>query len=184
MKTLEEIKVHLSTTVYDEESKQNIAGFLIGKEIKKGRNYLGLDFAIPKNFDYFKEWYEESEEEHPKAKAYQDGKWFDVTFDEICGNLKKYNPVICDGVMPDDILEKIYKEFIGEEEPKYKYVGEEREELKKYKKTLIDIIESNEKYLKYEAVHNNPFDFIIKFSNEEYKAKLDDIECKLHETVD
>lgn len=89
MKTLEEIKTHLSTTVYDEESKQTIAGFLIGKEIKKGRNYLGLDFAIPKNFDYFKEWYEESEQEHPKAKVLKDGKWFDITFDEICGNLKK-----------------------------------------------------------------------------------------------
>ena len=119
MKTLEEIKAHLNTTVYDEESKQNIEGFLIGKEIKKGRNYLGLDFAIPKNFDYFKEWYEESEEEHPKAKAYQDGKWFDVTFDEICGNLKKYNPVICDGVMSDDILTKIFDELgIGNNESK------------------------------------------------------------------
>lgn len=184
MKTLEEIKAHLSTTVYDEESKQTIAGFLIGKEIGKEEGLLDVEFDLPKSFDDFKSWFDESEEEHPKAKVLKDGKWFDITFDEICGNLKKYNPVICDGVMPDDILEKIYKKFIGEEEPKYKYVGEEREELKKDKKTLIGIIESNEKYLKSEAIYNDPFDFIVKFSNEECKAKLDDIERKLHETVD
>ena len=209
MKTLEEIKSHLSTTVYDEESKQTIAGFLIGKEIGKEEGLLDIEFDLPKSFEDFKSWFDDpsknyfqrkdsivndgkvlledelkNEKSELKAKAYQDGKWFDVTFDEICGNLKKYNPVICDGVMPDDILEKIYKELIGEEEPKYKYVGEEREELKKDKKTLIGIIESNEKYLKYEAIDNDPFDFIVKFSNEQCKAKLDDIERKLHETVD
>ncbi len=119
MKTLEEIKAHLSTTVYDEYSKQVISGFLIGKEIKKGRNYLGLDFAMPKNFDYFKEWYEESEEEHPKTKVLKDGKWFNTTFDEICENLKKYNTVICDEVISDEILTKIFDELgIGNNESK------------------------------------------------------------------
>lgn len=173
MKTLEEIKAHLSMTVYDEYSKQKIAGFIIGKEVKKGRNSLSLDFATPKNFDYFKEWFDdqsnnyfqrkdsiindgkdvfedEFKNEKPKlkAKAYQDGKWFDVAFDEICGQLKNFNPVVCDGVIPDDILDKIFKEISGEEEPRYKYIGKERENLIKRKELLIDIIEDNEKKIR------------------------------------
>lgn len=173
MKTLEEIKTHLSTTVYDEESKQTIAGFLIGKEIKKGRNYLGLDFAIPKNFDYFKEWYEESEEEHPKAKVLKDGKWFDITFDEICGNLKKYNPVICDGVMPDDILTKIFDELgIG--------YNESKNNSNKSKKRELSIIDSmgldkiNPIALSTEA---------LKAVNELLKRR-NELEKQLNETVD
>lgn len=119
MKTLEEVQAHLNSTIYDEYSKERIAAFIAREEMKKGIEYVGLDFAIPKNFDYFKEWFDESEEEHPKAKVYQDGKWFDITFDEICGNLKKYNPVICDGVMPDDILTKTFDELgIGYNESK------------------------------------------------------------------
>lgn len=39
MKTLEEIKAHLSMTVYDEYSKQKIAGFIIGKEVKKRKEF-------------------------------------------------------------------------------------------------------------------------------------------------
>lgn len=173
MKTLEEIKTHLSTTVYDEESKQTIAGFLIGKEIKKGRNYLGLDFAIPKNFDYFKEWYEESEEEHPKAKVLKDGKWFDITFDEICGNLKKYNPVICDGVMPDDILTKIFDELgIGNNESK--------NNSNKYKERELSIIDS----MGLDKI--NP----LALSTEALKAvnnllqRRNELEKELNETVD
>lgn len=48
MKTLEEIKAHLITTVYDEESKQNIAGFLIGKEIGKEEGLLDMSLIFPK----------------------------------------------------------------------------------------------------------------------------------------
>lgn len=173
MKTLEEIKVHLSTTVYDEESKQNIAGFLIGKEIKKGRNYLGLDFAIPKNFDYFKEWYEESEEEHPKAKVLKDGKWFDITFDEICGNLKKYNPVICDGVMPDDILTKIFDELgIGNNESKNNSNKSKERELSIIDSMGLDKI--NPIALSTEA---------LKAVNELLKRR-NELEKQLNETVD
>ena len=53
MKTLEEIKEHLSTTVYDEDSKQRIAGFLIGKEIGKEEGTLDIEFALPKSFEEF-----------------------------------------------------------------------------------------------------------------------------------
>lgn len=173
MKTLEEIKEHLSTTVYDEDSKQRIAGFLIGKEIKKGRNYLGLDFAIPKNFDYFKEWYEDSEEEHPKAKAYQDGKWSDVTFDEICGNLKKYNPVICDGVMSDDILTKIFDELgIGNNESKNNSNKSKERELSIIDSMGLDKI--NPIALSTEA---------LRAVNELLKRR-NELEKQLNETVD
>jgi hypothetical protein len=209
MKTLEEIKAHLSMTVYDEYSKQKIAGFIIGKEVKKGRNSLSLDFATPKNFDYFKEWFDdpsnnyfqrkdsiindgkdvfedEFKNEKPKlkAKAYQDGKWFDVTFDEICGQLKIFNPVVCDGVIPDDILDKIFKEISGEEEPRYKYIGKERENLIKRKELLIDIIEDNEKKNKEIAIANPFISKMINFFNDSYKKEIKNIDDKLRETVD
>lgn len=182
MRTLEEVKKHIHEVGYTDTAQLRIAGFLVGVGVKDEHEIIVFRNGV-NEFSTFLHWFNNSSTEL-KVKAYQDGKWFDITFDEICGNLKKYNPVICDGVMPDDILEKIWEELSGKEEPKYKYVGEEREELKKDKKTLIDIIESNEKYLKYEAVYNAPYDFIIKLSNAQCKAKLDDIERKLHETVD
>lgn len=173
MKTLEEIKAHLSTTVYDEESKQTIAGFLIGKEIGKEEGLLDIEFDLPKSFEDFKSWFDESEEEHPKAKAYQDGKWFDITFDEICGNLKKYNPVICDGVMPDDILTKIFDELgIG--------YNESKNNSNKSKKRELSIIDSmgldkiNPIALSTEA---------LKAVNELLKRR-NELEKQLNETVD
>lgn len=173
MKTLEEIKAHLSTTVYDEESKQTIAGFLIGKEIGKEEGLLDIEFDLPKSFEDFKEWYEESEEEHPKAKVLKDGKWFDITFDEICGNLKKYNPVICDGVMSDDILTKIFDELgIG--------YNESKNNSNKSKKRELSIIDSmgldkiNPIALSTEA---------LKAVNELLKRK-NELEKQLNETVD
>lgn len=135
MKTLEEIKAHLSTTVYDEESKQTITGFLIGKEIGKEEGLLDIEFDLPQSFDDFKSWFDESEEEYPKAKVLKDGKWFDITFDEICGNLKKYNPVVCDGVMPDDILTKIFDELgIGD--------NDNSKKSNKYKERELSILDS------------------------------------------
>ena len=173
MKTLEEIKAHLSTTVYDEESKQTIAGFLIGKEIGKEEGLLDIEFDLPKSFEDFKSWFDESEEEHPKAKAYQDGKWFDITFDEICGNLKKYNPVICDGVMPDDILTKIFDELgIGNNESKNNFNKSKERELSIIDSMGLDKI--------------NP----IALSTESLKAvnellkRRNELEKQLNETVD
>lgn len=173
MKTLEEIKAHLSTTVYDEESKQTIAGFLIGKEIGKEEGLLDIEFDLPKSFEDFKSWFDESEEEHPKAKAYQDGKWFDITFDEICGNLKKYNPVICDGVMPDDILTKIFDELgIGNNESKNNSNKSKERELSIIDSMGLDKI--NPIALSTEA---------LKAVNELLKRR-NELEKQLNETVD
>lgn len=173
MKTLEEIKAHLSTTVYDEESKQTITGFLIGKEIGKEEGLLDIEFDLPQSFDDFKSWFDESEEEHPKAKAYQDSKWFDITFDEICKNLKKYNPVICDGVVPDEILAKIFDELgIGNNESK--------NNSNKSKERELSIIDS----MGLDKI--NP----IALSTESLKAvnellkRRNELEKQLNETVD
>lgn len=173
MKTLEEIKAHLSTTVYDEESKQTITGFLIGKEIGKEEGLLDIEFDLPQSFDDFKSWFDESEEEHPKAKVLKDGKWFDITFDEICGNLKKYNPVVCDGVMPDDILTKIFDELgIGNNESK--------NNSNKSKERELSIIDS----MGLDKI--NP----IALSTESLKAvnellkRRNELEKQLNETVD
>lgn len=160
MKTLEEIKAHLSMTVYDEYSKQKIAGFIIGKEVKKGRNSLSLDFATPKNFDYFKEWFDdpsnnyfqrkdsiindgkdvfedEFKNEKPKlkAKAYQNGEWEEVNFDEMIKSLKDFKPVICEKVLSDSMLEKIMKELgIGD--------NDNSKKSNKYKKRELSILDS------------------------------------------
>lgn len=41
---------------------KNIAGFLIGKEIGKEEGLLDIEFDLPKSFDDFKSWFDESEE--------------------------------------------------------------------------------------------------------------------------
>lgn len=135
MKTLEEIKEHLSTTVYDEDSKQRIAGFLIGKEIGKEEGILDVEFELPKSFEDFVKYFNESEEEHPNAKVLKDGKWFDITFDEICKNLKDFNPVICDKVLSDDVLTRILDELgLNNDESK--------NSSNKYKERELSIIDS------------------------------------------
>lgn len=198
MKTLEEIKTHLSTTVYDEESKQTIAGFLIGKEIGKEEGLLNIEFDLPKSFEDFKSWFDDpsknyfqrkdsivndgkvlledelkNEKSELKAKAYQDGKWFDVTFDEICGNLKKYNPVICDGVMPDDILTKIFDKLgIGNNESKNNSNKSKERELSIIDSMGLDKI--NPIALSTEA---------LRAVNELLKRR-NELEKQLNETVD
>ena len=173
MRTLEEIKAHLSTTVYDEDSKQRIAGFLIGKEIGKEEGILDVEFELPKSFEDFVKYFNESEEEHPNAKVLKDGKWFDITFDEICGNLKKYNPVICDGVMPDDILTKIFDELgIGNNESKNNSNKSKERELSIIDSMGLDKI--NPIALSTEA---------LKAVNELLKRR-NELEKQLNETVD
>lgn len=135
MKTLEEIKEHLSKTVYDEDSKQKIAGFLIGKEIGKEEGILDVEFELPKSFEDFVKYFNESEEEHPNAKVLKDGKWFDITFDEICKNLKDFNPVICDKVLSADVLTRILDELgLNNDESK--------NSSNKYKERELSIIDS------------------------------------------
>lgn len=184
MKTLEEIKAHLSTTVYDEGSKHIISGFLFGNEIIKGNESLCLDFAIPQKFDDFVNWFNESEENTPKAKVYKDDKWFDITFDEIFEELKKFRPVICDAALSDEMIERIMKELgIKEEKPRYKYTGSERSDLIKKKNNLELIIKKNDKFIKDFDGDCMFVELIMKINNL-HKFTLKEIEDKLNETVD
>lgn len=200
MRTLEEVKKHVYEMGYTNEAQLRIAGFLIGVGVKGEYEIIRFKNGV-NEFSTFLHWFNDSpsdyfrrkdvfedefKNEKPKlkAKAYQDGKWFDVTFDEICGQLKKFNPVVCDGVIPDDILDKIFKEISGEEEPRYKYIGKERENLIKRKELLIDIIEDNEKKNKEIAIANPFISKMINFFNDSYKKEIKNIDDKLRETVD
>lgn len=200
MRTLEEVKKHVYEMGYTNEAQLRIAGFLIGVGVKGEYEIIRFKNGV-NEFSTFLHWFNDSpsdyfrrkdvfedefKNEKPKlkAKAYQDGKWFDVTFDEICGQLKKFNPVVCDGVIPDDILDKIFKDFSGEEEPRYKYIGKERENLIKRKELLIDIIEDNEKKNKEIAIANPFISKMINFFNDSYKKEIKNIDDKLRETVD
>lgn len=208
MRTLEEVKKHVYEIGYTNEAQLRIAGFLVGVGVKGEYEIIRFKNGV-NEFSTFLHWFkdlskdyfrrkddivndgkvlfeEELKTKKPelKAKAYQDGKWFDVTFDEICGQLKKFNPVVCDGVIPDDILDKIFKEISGEEEPRYKYIGKERENLIKRKELLIDIIEDNEKKNKEIAIANPFISKMINFFNDSYKKEIKNIDDKLRETVD
>lgn len=200
MRTLEEVKKHVYEIGYTNEAQLRIAGFLIGVGVKGEYEIIRFKNGV-NEFSTFLHWFNDSpsdyfrrkdvfedefKNEKPKlkAKAYQDGKWFDVTFDEICGQLKNFNPVVCDGVIPDDILDKIFKEISGEEEPRYKYIGKERENLIKRKELLIDIIEDNEKKNKEIAIANPFISKMINFFNDSYKKEIKNIDDKLRETVD
>lgn len=177
MKTLEEVKGHIYEVGYTEKAIERICGFLIGKELKR-ENEL-LRFCKGENeFSDFLNWFKDSSTDYFRRK--------DVEKNEVYGNIKIEPIPVSINVVYDNIFEEILKEigFKKEEKPKYKYTGEKREELKKDKKTLINIIESNENYLKHEDIYNSPYDFIINFSNAQCKAKLNDIERKLNETVD
>lgn len=163
MKTLEEIKEHLSTTVYDEDSKQRIAGFLIGKEIGKEEGTLDIEFALPKSFEEFGEWFNDSSKDYFQRK----------------------DSIVNDGLVPDDILEKMFKVFFGEEEPKYKYVGEERNSLIKKKDALELIVKENDKFIKNcNDSDDLMFVKLLKEINDTHKVTLKGIENKLNETVD
>ena len=163
MKTLEEIKEHLSTTVYDEDSKQRIAGFLIGKEIGKEEGALDIEFALPKSFEEFGEWFNDSSKNYFQRK----------------------DDIVNDEVVPDDILEKILKVFFGEKEPKYKYTGEERENLIKYReKFQYAISELKNEYIG-SLINNDCFSSLIyRDYIDNYTRCLKNIEDKLNETVD
>lgn len=128
MKTLEEVKKHIHEVGYTDTAQLRIAGFLVGVGVKDEHEIIVFRNGV-NEFSTFLHWFNNSSTEL-KVKAYQDGKWFDITFDEIFGNLKKYNPVICDGVMPDEILTKIFDELgIGNNESKNNYNKSKEREL-------------------------------------------------------
>lgn len=117
MRTLEEVKKHIHEVGYTDTAQLRIAGFLVGVGVKDEHEIIVFRNGV-NEFSTFLHWFNNLSTEL-KAKAYQDGKWLDINFDEICDNLKKYNPVVCDGVMPDDILTKIFDELgIGNNESK------------------------------------------------------------------
>lgn len=164
MRTLEEVKKHIHEVGYTDTAQLRIAGFLVGVGVKDEHEIIVFRNGV-NEFSTFLHWFNNLSTEL-KAKAYQDGKWLDINFDEICDNLKKYNPVVCDGVMPDDILTKIFDELgIGNNESK------ERE---------LSIIDSmgldkiNPIALSTEA---------LKAVNELLKRR-DELEKQLNETVD
>lgn len=117
MRTLEEVKKHIHEVGYTDTAQLRIAGFLVGVGVKDEHEIIVFRNGV-NEFSTFLHWFNNLSTEL-KAKAYQDGKWLDINFDEICDNLKKYNPVVCDGVMPGDILTKIFDELgIGNNESK------------------------------------------------------------------
>lgn len=210
MKTLEEIKKHLSTTVYDEDSKHKIAGFLISKEIGKEEGILDIEFAFPESFEDFEEWFNKSSKDYfqrkndivndgkvflknelkneksgLKIKVYQDGRYFDMTYDEILSQLKDFKPVICEGIVDEYVIEKLYNEFFVEKEPKYKYVGEERENLIKYREKFQYAISELKNEYTGSLINNECFSSLIyRAYIDNYTRCLKNIEDKLNETVD
>lgn len=189
MKTLEEVKKHIHEVGYTDTAQLRIAGFLVGVGVKDEHEIIVFRNGV-NEFSTFLHWFNDSpsdyfrrkdvfedefKNEKPKlkAKAYQDSKWFDITFDEICKNLKKYNPVICDGVVPDEILAKIFDELgIGNNESK--------NNSNKSKERELSIIDS----MGLDKI--NP----IALSTESLKAvnellkRRNELEKQLNETVD
>lgn len=133
MRTLEEVKKHLEKTVYGRNEQENILGFLVGKGILNFDDFE-LDFAgnEEKDFKDFIEWFNK---EDLKAKAYQNGEWEEVNFDEIIKSLKDFKPVICEKVLSDSMLEKIMKELgIGD--------NDNSKKSNKYKERELSILDS------------------------------------------
>ena len=171
MKTLEEVKKHIHEVGYTDTAQLRIAGFLVGVGVKDEHEIIVFRNGV-NEFSTFLHWFNNSSTEL-KAKDYQDSKWFDITFDEICKNLKKYNPVICDGVVPDEIIAKIFDELgIGNNESK--------NNSNKSKERELSIIDS----MGLDKI--NP----IALSTESLKAvnellkRRNELEKQLNETVD
>lgn len=201
MRTLEEVKKHVYEIGYTNEAQLRIAGFLVGVGVKSEYEIIRFKNGV-NEFSTFLHWFkdpskvyfrrkddivndgkvlfEEGLKPELKAKVYQDEEWKEVNFDEMIECLKNFKPVICDGVIPDDIIDKIYKEISGKK-PKYKYVGKERENLIKHKELLKLLVEDNEKN---KGVDNPLRNIMINFFNDCWEKEIKNIDDKLRETVD
>lgn len=171
MKTLEEVKKHIHEVGYTDTAQLRIAGFLVGVGVKDEHEIIVFRNGV-NEFSTFLHWFNNSSTEL-KAKAYQDSKWFDITFDEICKNLKDFNPVICDKVLSDDVLTRIFDELgLNDDEPK--------NSSNKYKERELSIIDS----MGLDKI--NP----LALSTEALKAvnnllqRRNELEKELNETVD
>jgi hypothetical protein len=171
MRTLEEVKKHLEKTVYGRNEQENILGFLVGKGILNFDDFE-LDFAgnEEKDFKDFIEWFNK---EDLKVKAYQNGEWKEVNFDEMIESLNDFKPVIYEKVLSDSMFEKIMKELgIGD--------NDNSKKSNKYKERELSILDS----MGLDKI--NP----LALSTEALKAvnellqRRNELEKELNETVD
>lgn len=86
MRTLEEVKKHIHEVGYTDTAQLRIAEFLVGVGVKDEHEIIVFRNGV-NEFSTFLHWFNNLSTEL-KAKAYQDGKWLDINFDEICDNLK------------------------------------------------------------------------------------------------
>lgn len=177
MKTLEEVKEHISKIGYTEKAIERICGFLIGKELKDEKEYLCF-FKGTHEFSDFLNWFKDSSTDYFQRKDVEKAEvYYDTNIE----------PIVSINVVNDNIFEEILKE-IGlkkEEKPKYKYTGEEREELIKRKEAINwSILGLKNKHIGSLIKRDifKSFEYACKI--DEFKKDLKNIEAKLHETVD
>ena len=151
MRTLEEVKKHVYEMGYTNEAQLRIAGFLVGVGVKGEYEIIRFKNGV-NEFSTFLHWFNDSpsdyfrrkdvfedefKNEKPKlkAKAYQNGEWEEVIFDEMIKSLKDFKPVICEKVLSDSMLEKIMKELgIGD--------NDNSKKSNKYKERELSILDS------------------------------------------
>lgn len=87
MKTIEEIKKHLSDVMYDAYARHAIYGFLVGNGDIEDGEYIDWKTDDEKDFSEFMDWYKS-----PKCYFDQDGSDFisKEAEDEIINDMEKY----------------------------------------------------------------------------------------------
>lgn len=159
MRTLEEVKKHVYEIGYTNEAQLRIAGFLVGVGVKSEYEIIRFKNGV-NEFSTFLHWFKDpskvyfirkgdivndgkvlfeeglkTEKPELKAKAYKNGEWEEVNFDEMIKSLKDFKPVICEKVLSDSILDVIMKELgIGN--------NDNSKKSNKYKKRELSILDS------------------------------------------
>ena len=159
MRTLEEVKKHVYEIGYTNEAQLRIAGFLVGVGVKSEYEIIRFKNGV-NEFSTFLHWFNDSpsdyfrrkdvivndgkvlfeeglktEKPELKAKAYKNGEWEEVNFDEMIKSLKDFKPVICEKVLSDSMLDVIMKELgIGD--------NDNSKKSNKYKKRELSILDS------------------------------------------
>lgn len=151
MRTLEEVKKHVYELGYTNEAQLRIAGFLVGVGVKGEYEIIRFKNGV-NEFSTFLHWFNDSPSDYfrrkdvfeddfkneklkLKAKAYQNGEWEEVNFDEMIKSLRDFKPVICEKVLSDSMLDVIMKELgIGD--------NDNSKKSNKYKKRELSILDS------------------------------------------